>query len=118
MGWRTNLLLAACCLSSGCTIVRIEGADPQTRIVPGIVRVKPANAQSMLLVRSAGLGVVAQSQGTTLGYAAETAAYVQDSQRCTIILFQPKAADVERLVQALEAGGFNGTDLCLGGEKQ
>jgi hypothetical protein len=118
MAARNLLMLMLSFAASGCTIVRIEGADARVRLVPGIVKVRPADPQTIIVVESKGFGVVPQQRAFVLGFASETAAYVDGSSRCAVILFRPEQRQVDALTQILAKANVANATICDAAPRQ
>ena len=105
-------LIACCALAGGCTTVRIEGAQPRVERHFGVLRIAPDQNAEALVIRSRGFGLVPTTQGLTVGYRAETAAYLFDPTQCRVVLFPESKAEVASFLATLEQQGTSTANIC------
>lgn len=96
---------------SGCTIVRVQGADTAvTRRYLGIanVQITPEPGRSALIATE-GLGAVSGPRSATLGWMKETAVLTSDLSECRTFIVVQTHEQLENLQRSL--GELN--DLCV-----
>lgn len=109
-------LIIALCLS-GCTIIHIEGTTRVTQIRPGLLRVEPTEAARLIVYRSRGLGIVPGRNGLTFGAQIETAALVYAPDDCHMVLFDPDAEQVRKMIDMLASISPGPASICTVGRK-
>ena len=82
------MVLALAGLGSGCTIVRLEGAERANVTKLGVLQIVPRADAQIIAYSSKGFGLVPTSRGATLGYSAETGVIQTDLNSCHVVVFR------------------------------
>ena len=113
-GWRLGLVAALTGWGlSGCTVIRIEGAQAQTSLYPGllVLRLDP-QADRVAVVRTRQFGLGLGWRSATLGWVQEEAFVAGADPGCRLVLVLP----AEAAASAASAWGLdrpNGRTPCM-----
>jgi hypothetical protein len=120
IGWPGLLLRAqlSCVLvlSSGCTIVQVNGAAAVTSLHFGILQITPAPDTAATVVDIRGLGLVPTSDGVTLGGSREQAVYIPKSSDCRALFFIEDEVQADAIIAKLKAQHFESKSICSTGD--
>lgn len=107
-------MVRACLLAlpAGCTVVHVQGAQPEMKLHAGVLQLAPAAGAGSVSYSMHGFGVVPGIGGPTLGFRSEKGVMVFDPGDCRIVLIEPRAANIEALRQTLVAAGAPANGIC------
>jgi hypothetical protein len=106
-------VLAACLALAACTQVRVvAGGKTTVSYRFGVLRVEPDPAAPLLVVETAGFGVVPLADGTSVGWTRQLVVASKDPQQCQFIVLIRTAAEAEAIRQQLQKGGGSLEHVC------
>lgn len=108
-------LFAVGLLSTGCTIVQVNGPARATVAKFGILKIEPEGDARLVTYRSSGVGLVPSVNGATLGISSETVAIVLHPEDCRLVIFEMTAQEVATLREVLAQTGEGAGSLCIVG---
>ena len=107
---RLFIALAGAGLASGCTIVRIEGAERAHVTKFGVLQIVPKVDAKVVAYTSKGFGIVPTLRGATVGYSAETGVIQTDLEACHVVVFRlPKDPAPKKIWEKLLSSS---RDIC------
>ncbi|MDE1466510.1 hypothetical protein [Aurantiacibacter sp. D1-12] len=110
-------LIGAHAFCSGCTVVRVEGAQATTSVGFGVTELSPQTDADVIAYRLTGFGLVPGLDSTTLGYRSEEVVIVLDQSACSVVIFEATDEQIELLEEAFGESSGKSSICYLGGEE-
>ncbi|NKJ22341.1 hypothetical protein [Dyella sp. SG609] len=112
--WAVRLAVPAVCVAlAACTQVRVvQGGKTTVSYRLGVLRLEPDPGASLLLVETAGFGMVPVAYGTSLGWARQLVVSSKEPDQCRLIVIIRSAEEAAAIREQLRKGGGSLEHVC------
>ena len=112
--WAVRFAVPAVCIAlAACTQVRVvQGGVTTVSYRFGVLRLEPDPGAPVLLVETAGFGVVPVAYGTSVGWARQLVVSSKDPGQCQLIVVIRSAEQAQAIRQQLQQGGASLEHVC------